>query len=181
VKLPLLRTCGLLLPLGLAVLLVAAPSPAPGQKKTKGKVATSAMFEIYKDKGGKYRFRLHDQDASLLANSGKGYEAKKDIDEVIDTIKKSAASAKVYDEDAKAKNAAGFEVYKDKGGKYRFRLKDKAGPLLASAVTGYAARADVQQLIDSIQATAAKAKVAMGKDTANGKDGKKKKGDDKKK
>ena len=49
-----------------------------------------------------------------------------------------------------------------------------------SAVTGYATKADVQRLIDSIQATAAKAKVELGKDTPKGDDDKKKKDTDKK-
>src|SRR5690554_1371844 len=44
-----------------------------GKKKADAPQAGSS-FEIYKDKGGKFRFRLRDSDDKLLANSGKGYK-----------------------------------------------------------------------------------------------------------
>ena len=53
-----------------------------------------------KDKGGEYRFRLKDADGTLLATSGKGYDKKADCQKVIDTIKQTAAKAKV-EEDTK--------------------------------------------------------------------------------
>jgi uncharacterized protein YegP (UPF0339 family) len=69
--------------------------------KGKGKAAAAtATFELYKDKGGEYRFRLKDADGTLLATSGKGYDKKADCQKVIDTIKQTAAKAKV-EEDTK--------------------------------------------------------------------------------
>jgi uncharacterized protein YegP (UPF0339 family) len=81
-----------------------APHFAGAQdKKDKAKAATSpatstSVFEVYKDKGGDYRFRLKNGDGHLLAISGKGYEKKEDCLAVIDAIKKDAAKAKVEDE-----------------------------------------------------------------------------------
>ena len=68
-------------------------------KKDKPKAAaTTAVFEVYKDRGGEFRFRLKDADGNLLAISGKGYDKKADCQAVIDAIKKDAAKAKVEDQ-----------------------------------------------------------------------------------
>jgi uncharacterized protein YegP (UPF0339 family) len=79
-----------------------APDLASGQakdKKDKDKKAPGvAVFEVYKDKGGKYRFRFMDGDGKELAMSHVGYEKKADIEKVITTIKSNAAKAKVVEE-----------------------------------------------------------------------------------
>ena len=68
-------------------------------KKDKPKPpATTAVFEVYKDRGGEFRFRLKDADGNVLAIAAKGYDKKADCQAVIDAIKKEAAKAKVEDE-----------------------------------------------------------------------------------
>jgi uncharacterized protein YegP (UPF0339 family) len=68
-------------------------------KKDKPKpVSTTAVFELYKDRGGEFRFRLKDSEGTLLAISGKGYDKKADCQKVIDSIKQYAAKAKVEDD-----------------------------------------------------------------------------------
>jgi uncharacterized protein YegP (UPF0339 family) len=86
----------LLLPLALATVVGAVSlDQAAGQdKKDKKTVAGAAVFELYKDKQGEYRFRLKDGDV-LLATSGKGYETRAECVKVIDTIKSTAAKAKI--------------------------------------------------------------------------------------
>jgi uncharacterized protein YegP (UPF0339 family) len=69
--------------------------------KDKDKATAGAIFEVYKDRGGEFRFRLKDGDGTLLAISGKGYDKKADVVAVIDAIKKEAAKAKVMEEDKK--------------------------------------------------------------------------------
>jgi uncharacterized protein YegP (UPF0339 family) len=93
----------LVMPLVLAAAVgVAGPHLADAQdKKDKDKPkapATTAVFEVYKDRGGEFRFRLKDADGTLLAISGKGYDKRADCQKVIDAIKKDAAKAKVEDE-----------------------------------------------------------------------------------
>jgi uncharacterized protein YegP (UPF0339 family) len=78
-------------PLGFAGLQV------PDAKAQKDKPA-AAVFEIYKDRGGEFRFRLKDAEGNLLAIAGKGFEKKADCQAVIDAIKKDAAKAKVVEE-----------------------------------------------------------------------------------
>ena len=57
--------------------------------------ATTAVFEVYKDRSGEFRFRLKDAEGNVLAISGKGYDKKADCQAVIETIKKDAAKARV--------------------------------------------------------------------------------------
>ena len=78
----------------------ASPHVAEAQDKKDKAPATAAVFEVYKDRGGEFRFRLKDAEGNLLAISGKGYDKKADCQKVIDTIKQTAAKAKV-EEDTK--------------------------------------------------------------------------------
>jgi uncharacterized protein YegP (UPF0339 family) len=60
----------------------------PRTRRTRRKPATTAaVFEMYEDKSGEFRFRLRDGDGNLLAISGKGYDKKADCQMVIDSIK----------------------------------------------------------------------------------------------
>ena len=88
--------------------LTASPD-AVAQTKTKttttatkeSPVAKGATFELYKDQGGEFRFRLKDADGDLVATSGKGYKTKDDAAKAIATIKAEAARAKVDDQTGK--------------------------------------------------------------------------------
>jgi uncharacterized protein len=86
----------LAIPLVLAATFTVAGHQTDAQDKKAP--ATTAVFEVYKDKGGEFRFRLKDGDGNLLAIAGKGYEKKADCQAAIDAIKKEAAKAKVEDE-----------------------------------------------------------------------------------
>ena len=76
----------------------ASPHVAEAQDKKDKAAATTAVFEVYKDRGGEFRFRLKDADGNLLAISGKGYDKKADCQAAIDAITKDAAKAKVEDQ-----------------------------------------------------------------------------------
>jgi uncharacterized protein YegP (UPF0339 family) len=65
---------------------------------TTGKTAT---FELYKDRGGEFRFRLKDADGDQVAASHKGYKTKDDAAKVIATIKAEASRARVDDQTSK--------------------------------------------------------------------------------
>ena len=89
----------LFLVLGLALVAghLAAAKPKKDSSKDKGGGAKGAViFELYKDRGGKFRFRLKQGDKSL-AIAGRGYPTKADCQKVIDAIKRLAAKAKVVE------------------------------------------------------------------------------------
>jgi uncharacterized protein YegP (UPF0339 family) len=76
---------------------VTAPTPAPAQGKDKEK---GLVFEIYKDKGEMFRYRIKEGE-TLLGGSSKGYKAKADVDKIVDTIMKGASKAKIVDDTKK--------------------------------------------------------------------------------
>jgi uncharacterized protein YegP (UPF0339 family) len=92
--------CRLLAPLALtaavgAFALDAAHAQVKKDKDKKSAEVTTAVFELYTDTAGEFRFRLKTSDGVLLATSGKGYQTKADCQRVIDTIKSTAGRARV--------------------------------------------------------------------------------------
>src|SRR5262245_3491049 len=75
--------------------------------------------------------------------------AQKDKDKDKDKIKGKGTTAA----------AAAFELYSDKSGKFRFRLNDAEGSILAIAGKGYDTKPECQKVIDTIKREAARAKV----------------------
>src|SRR5687768_16399718 len=60
---------------------------------------------------------------------------------------------------ADKKAAATFEVYQDKGGEYRWRLRAQNGNILATASEGYKEKRDCLANIESVKKAAADAPV----------------------
>jgi uncharacterized protein YegP (UPF0339 family) len=92
------RALGLSLAL-VAIAGLAGPPFATGQaKKDKDtKAAGTAVFEVHKSsKNGKFYFSMRDSEGKLLAMcSPSGYETRADCQKAIDTIRNTAAKAKV--------------------------------------------------------------------------------------
>jgi uncharacterized protein len=85
--------------LALVALVALADSFAPGQAKKDDKTA-AAVFEVYTDNGGQFRFRLNNGEEKL-AISAHGYKTKDEVLKVIDAIKAQAGKAKVEDQPKK--------------------------------------------------------------------------------
>jgi uncharacterized protein YegP (UPF0339 family) len=105
--------------------------------------------------------------ASLMASAGLGTapaqdKTKQKIDPKAKVDPKTAGDQKSKG-DAKAKAVTAglsFELYKDAGDKFRWRLKDGEGNNIGMAPRGYDTKAECQKMIDAIKAGAAQAKVA---------------------
>lgn len=79
----------------------------------------------------------------------------------IDSVKKTAPIARVEnqtEEDIEVKTHPKFEMYQDKGGEFRFRLKARNGKIIAVS-EGYTARAGCLNGIESVQKNAPEAEI----------------------
>ena len=70
---------------------------APVKDKASKETSTGVLFQVYKDKGDMYRFRILNGEEKL-AGSIRGYEKKAEVMEIINTIKKGVSLAKVEEE-----------------------------------------------------------------------------------
>lgn len=57
-----------------------------------------AQFELYRDKGKEYRWRLKAANGRIMADSGEGYTNKADCSAGIEWVKQNAPGAKVDDQ-----------------------------------------------------------------------------------
>lgn len=79
----------------------------------------------------------------------------------IESVRKNAADAKLEDQTAAevvAVTNPKFEVYTDKGGEFRFRLKARNGEVIAAS-EGYKAKASCLNGVDSVRRNAPDAAV----------------------
>ena len=77
---------------------IAAPSPAADDTKTskkKSDAKSSGTFEVYKDAGGKYRWRLKSTNGQTIATPGQGFAAKRGCMDNIESVRRAAANASV--------------------------------------------------------------------------------------
>lgn len=83
----------------LASVFISRPAIAADDEKK-----STATFEVYKDKGGDFRWRLRSQNTNVIASSGQGYSSKQSCLDGIESVKKQAADApvkEVTEEDGK--------------------------------------------------------------------------------
>lgn len=123
------------------------PLPSPDDGKRPGTV------QIYKDNGGKFRFRFRSSNTNTVGHS-QGYTAKSACKSGIQAVVKAAEFASITDntkeEHVTAIGKATFEIYKDKENKFRFRLiAANASNILASQ--GYTTKANCLNGVESIR------------------------------
>ncbi len=83
---------------GIASVQTNAPIAAVENQTVEGYTAEkSPKFEIYKDKGGEFRFRLKAKNGQIIATS-EGYTALKNCENGIKSVKKNAPDAKIVKE-----------------------------------------------------------------------------------
>jgi uncharacterized protein len=143
----------------------------------------AAKFELFQDKRGEYRWRLRHQNGQVIADSGESYTTKADALNGIESVKKNVAQANIKDlnepevkpEPAPAapvakpeptpvqtevkKSLASFEVYQDRAGEYRWRLRHQNGNVIADSGEGYKTKESAMNGIKSVVETAPDAPV----------------------
>ena len=57
-----------------------------------------AMFQIFTDRAGEFRWRLRANNNEIIADSAEGYKAKSDCEHGVDLVKELAPTAAVQDQ-----------------------------------------------------------------------------------
>ncbi|MCQ2193747.1 MAG: YegP family protein [Paludibacteraceae bacterium] len=118
-------------------------------------------FVIEKDKKGEFRFNLKAGNGEIIATGTEGYSSLAACKNGIASVQKNCLVANMEDQTVEGfetqKNPK-WEVYKDKAGEFRFRLKATNGENIAIG-EGYKAKASLMNGIDSIKRNAPEAQI----------------------
>lgn len=135
--------------LGATMLLIEDEADLPAEEERFDPVEETesrATFERYEDAGGEHRWRLVHENGNVLADGGEGYASRSGADEAVERVKRIAGPADYLRPDPTA-----FEVYRDTGGEWRWRLVHENGNVLADGGEGYTRRRDARRAIDRIR------------------------------
>ena len=115
---------------------------------------------VFKTVASGYKFDLKAGNGEVIATS-EVYTAEKTCLNGIESVRKNAVEAKLEDqtvENFETVTNPKFEVYVDKAGEFRFRLKARNGEIIATG-EGYKAKASCLNGIESIRKNAPDAAV----------------------
>lgn len=118
-------------------------------------------FLVKQTKTG-YTFVLMATNGQVIANS-QVYKSLTNCKKGIDSVMKNAAVANIEDqtsENFEKMNHPKFELYVDKAGEFRFRLKAGNGQIIATG-EGYTTLANCKKGVASIQKNAPDAKIVI--------------------
>ena len=106
------------------------------------------------------KFDLKAANGQVIATS-EVYAAKSVCLKGVESVRKNAPIAKLEDqteESFRSVTNPKFELYRDKAGQFRFRLKARNGEIIATS-EGYTSKAACENGIDSVRKNAAEAKI----------------------
>ena len=119
-------------------------------------------FVIGKTKNGQYRFNLKAGNGEIIATS-ESYSTLAACKNGVESVRKNAL-AEIEDQTLEeSKKNPKYELYVDKAGEYRFRLKAANGEIICHG-EGYKAKASCKNGIDSIGRNAPEAEVVVVED-----------------
>ena len=105
----------------------------------------TGKFELYRDRGGAYRYRLKAGNGQVVL-VGEGYNSKAACVDGIESVRKNS------------QKETAFELYVDKKGEHRFRLKAPNGETIGQG-EGYSSKSGCVKGIASIRRNAPASKV----------------------
>ncbi|MBQ9993393.1 MAG: YegP family protein [Clostridia bacterium] len=115
----------------------------------------AGKFEIVITDRGTYWFNLKAGNGEVIAKSQQ-YASIASCKKGIDSVKRNAVAAKLEDqtvEEIETVTNPKFEIYADKKGEIRFRLKARNGEIIATG-EGYRAKASCLKGVESIRRNA---------------------------
>ena len=122
-----------------------APIVDPGTEPEE-ETNTDAVFEVYEDAAGEWRWRLRHRNGNIIADSGEGYASRSGCIEAVDRVREYAPEADVLDVER-----AAFEVYEDAAGEWRWRLRHRNGNIIADSGEGYASRSGCIEAVERVK------------------------------
>jgi uncharacterized protein YegP (UPF0339 family) len=122
----------------LAVLL--GGGPAPAQKDKDSDKHGKLTFEIYKDRGGEYRWRLKAANGKILAVPEDAYKSHAGAKEAVENIRKHAGDKKWK-----------VEYYQDRAKEHRWRLKAANGAVMARSSEGYKTKEGAEKALGVVR------------------------------
>ena len=122
--------------------------------------ASKATFELYADSADQWRWRLVHDNGNIIADGSEGYTDKRDAQNGIESVQRNAPGGHVVDvdRDEEAPDEGGsnatFELFRDAGDDYRWRLVHDNGNIIADGGQGYASKQKAKQGLDSVKSNA---------------------------
>jgi uncharacterized protein YegP (UPF0339 family) len=130
-----------------------------------------AQFELFEDKAGEYRWRLRHRNTNVIADSGEGYASKQKAQQGLASVRRNAYGAAVVqapstapesDEEAEEpqptvaplppeESRIDFELFEDKRGEYRWRLRHDNGEIMSDSGEGYTSKSEARRAIDRVR------------------------------
>lgn len=111
-------------------------------------------FETYEDAADEHRWRLKSGNGQVVADSGEGYSSKPALGDAVERVRNYAPEAHALDI-----GPAAFEVFEDKGGEFRWRLRHRNGNIVADGGEGYAEKSKAEDAVDRFKRNAPNADV----------------------
>ena len=125
-------------------------------------MAAKGQFVCYKTAKGYWNYRLKASNKETIAVSGgTGYSSFSACKAGIESVRRNTG-AKIEDQTLQKFEPLTnpkFEIYMDKAGKYRYRLKASNGELICTSEDGYASKDSCKKGIASLAKWAAEAEV----------------------
>ena len=115
---------------------------------------TRASVEILEDDGGKYRWRLRHDNGQVIAIAARGYADASNAREGLASAQQLVGPAEYLTFDP-----AGFELFEDAAGEYRWRLVAPNGRIVADSGEGYATRSNARRALERVRETAGEAAI----------------------
>jgi uncharacterized protein YegP (UPF0339 family) len=116
-------------------------------------------FRVFEDAAGEWRWRFVAANGEIIADSGEGYVSKRNAQEAAERVRTDAPDADVLHVDD-----AAFEVYEDRAGEWRWRLRHRNGNIVADSGEGYASRRGAREAVDRVKRRADGATVETATD-----------------
>ena len=120
----------------------------------------AGKFVITTAKNGEFTFNLKASNGEVILTASETYTSQSACENGINSVKKNAG-APIEDQTRDEKQGhPKFELYKDKGGDFRFRLKAGNGQIIGKS-EGYKAKASAKKGIASIAKNAPDAPIVV--------------------